>query len=85
MIGDGTILARRGHEWYAEPSSSARMVTPSPFQRVFLDLLAAEDGDIASSDQTDCLTDQAAWSRLVMRSLAHDWDSEDDRIYDKLS
>jgi hypothetical protein len=81
----GTLIKREDGYAIAVPTEEVARLNLQEGQRVFLDLLAAEDGDIASSDQTDCLTDQAAWSRLVMRSLAHDWDSEDDRIYDKLS
>jgi hypothetical protein len=41
--------------------------------------------DIRATEEDDAGTDHAAWSRLVLRNLARDWDSDADRVYDRLS
>ena len=41
--------------------------------------------DLRATDEEDGGSDPAAWSRLVMRNLARDWDSDADRVYDQLS
>ena len=41
--------------------------------------------DIRAMEEDDAGIDRAAWSRLVLRNLARDWDSDADRVYDQLS
>jgi hypothetical protein len=41
--------------------------------------------DIRATEEDDAGTNHAAWSRLVLRNLARDWDSDADRVYDQLS
>jgi hypothetical protein len=41
--------------------------------------------DIRATEEDDAGVDRAAWSRLVLRNLARDWDSDADRVYDQLS
>lgn len=41
--------------------------------------------DIRATEEDDAGIDRAAWSRLVLRNFARDWDSDADRVYDRLS
>ena len=65
-----------------------RYVVAVPLEEV--ERLHLRDGQavnvaIMATEENEAGIDQAAWSRLVRRNLARDWDSEADRVYDQLS
>ena len=65
-----------------------RYVVAVPLEEV--ERLHLRDGQavnvaIMATEEDEAGIDQAAWSRLVRRNLARDWDSEADRVYDQLS
>jgi hypothetical protein len=65
-----------------------RSVVAVPLEEV--ERLRLRDGqvvtvDIRATEEDDAGVDRAAWSRVVLRNLARDWDSDADRVYDQLS
>lgn len=85
MVLRGTLIKRGDDYVITVPSEEVARLNLREGQAVVLNMLPSEGGDLASSDQIDSPTEHDGWSRLVMRSLARDWDSEADRVYDNLS
>ncbi|GEM_PF-1321414 len=79
-------LGKSGDEYVVTvPHQEVERLHLSIGQVVLVDVRPVDEEAIPSDDEGDADLERAAWSRLSLRSLARDWDSEADRIYDRLS
>lgn len=73
----GTLIRQDDRYVIAVPLAEVDRLHLRDGQEVDVAIMATEEGEAG--------IDQADWSRLVLRNLARDWDSEADRVYDQLS
>jgi hypothetical protein len=73
----GTLIRQDDRYVVAVPLEEVERLHLRDGQAVSVDILATEEDEAG--------IDWAARSRLVLRNLARDWDSDADRVYDRLS
>jgi hypothetical protein len=73
----GTLIRQDDRYVVAVPLEEVERLHLRDGQAVSVDILATEEDEAG--------IDWAARSRQVLRNLARDWDSDADRVYDRLS
>lgn len=80
------VLSKSGEDYVVTIShQEVERLHLSIGQVVLVDVRPIDEEATPTVDGGDDGSERADWSRLAMRSLARDWDSEADRIYDRLS